>query len=93
MELSSRFSILFLLLFCFSIRSLERSPEGATACCDAEPESDEGQPPVGPEFPVEPSSSEEAEQDAQREFQTNRRVSADPFPAIVHRYCKKAALN
>lgn len=86
MKLVPGLLVFSLFFFRFSVRLPQGSHQGANASGDSEAETDDGQPPSRSQLPVEPTSAEQADEDAEREVETNRRVAADSFPALVHQH-------
>ncbi|HWZ89599.1 MAG TPA: hypothetical protein VNW92_12135 [Polyangiaceae bacterium] len=84
-ELFSRLLILSFLLFCFTIRALERSPDGARSSGESVCQPDQSEDAVGTELLVEPLSTEQTDQNAQRQFEADSSVSADTFPVLLHK--------
>ena len=91
MKPGSVFTILLFLFERFAVGLLESSPHRASSRRDSESESCERQPRTRVKLLVQPATSEETDQNAQREFEADSRVGSKAFPAIVHRYCKNAA--
>jgi hypothetical protein len=93
MKLRSRFLVSS---FCFdgvAIGAFEGSPYRPHSSCDSETESDEGEPASRVKLLSEIPTSEETSENTQRELEPDRRITTDSFPAIVHQYCKNAALT
>lgn len=93
MKFVSGFSVFALLVFGFPVRSLEGSLQRAYTCGESEAKPDYRQPVLRVELSIQPSTAEEAEENAEREVESDRGVATDPFPAVIHRYCKKRALK
>jgi hypothetical protein len=66
MKLVPRASFFSLLLFCFTVGRLQCSPHEARTRRDAEAEPNHRQPVTRPELSIQPSATEETDQDAQR---------------------------
>jgi len=66
MKLVPRAPFFSLLLFCFAIRRLQCSPHEARTRSDAEAEPNHRQPVTRPELSIQPSATEETDQNAHR---------------------------
>jgi len=86
MELRSGFAFFSFFFFRFSIRLSQGSQQGAHTGCQSKAETHDGQPASCTELFVEPTPAEQTDENAQCEVESNRRVTADSFPAFVHRY-------
>src|SRR5438270_13684023 len=73
------------LLFCFEVRALERSPDGARSGSESVCQPDQSEDAVGTELLVEPLSTEQTDQNAQRQFKADSSISADTFPVLLHK--------
>ena len=65
-EFFSRLLVSSLLFFCFAIRALEGSPNGARSCRESVCQPDQSEDAVSAEVLVEPLSTEQTDENAQR---------------------------
>src|SRR5450432_1754730 len=84
-ELFPRLQVLSFLLFGFAVCTFERSPDGARSSRESVCQPDQSQDAVGAELLVEPLSTEQTDENAQRQLEANSSVSANTFPVLLHK--------
>jgi hypothetical protein len=90
--LLSGFGLLALYLVGLAIRALQGPVQRSRSGRYAVGEPDQHQPGAGSKSLVEPLAGEQPYDDAERELEPDRSVSAEAFPVLLHRY-RRAALS